>query len=56
MNSINFGYSYSQFFYHTNIYNLNQIYYKLLEISPSFQDYIEVLIYFKNGQSRNYQL
>ncbi len=56
MDSINFGYSHSQFFCHTDISKLEQINYQLLEISPSVQDYIEILIHFKNGQTKIYNL
>jgi signal transduction histidine kinase len=56
MNSINFGYSQSQYFCRTNISKLEQKNYKLLEISPSVQDYIQILIHFKNGQIRTFNL
>ena len=56
MDSINFGYSHSQYFCHTNISKLEQKNNKLLEISPSIQDYIEISIHFKNGQSKIYNL
>ena len=56
MNSINFGLSYSQYFCHTNISNYDHKKYTLLEISPSVQDYIQLLIQFQPGEEQVYSL
>jgi diguanylate cyclase len=56
MNSINFGLSYSQYFCHTNISTYDHKNYTLLEISPSIQDYIQLLIQFQSGEEQVYTL